>query len=58
MGRGEIKKLNGVIAKLLKTHRIKRLIAIGRDGSFRDVDELHRAKELPVIGVPAAIHNE
>jgi len=56
----EIKTSGGIqrAVDVLKTHKIEGLIVIGGDGSFRGASELHRASELPVIGVPATIDND
>ncbi len=56
----EMKSIKGIqkAADVLKTHGIEGLIVIGGDGSFRGASELHRASELPVIGVPATIDND
>ena len=56
----EMKSSRGIqkAADVLKTHGIEGLIVIGGDGSFRGASELHRASELPVIGVPATIDND
>jgi len=56
----EIKTGGGIqrAVDVLKTHRIEGFIVIGGEGSFRGASELHRASELPVIGVPATIDND
>jgi 6-phosphofructokinase 1 len=56
----EIKTYRGLkkAADNLEVNKIKGLIVIGGDGSFRGASELYEISGIPVIGVPATIDND
>jgi 6-phosphofructokinase 1 len=56
----EIKTEEGIskAAKVLKKNNVDGLIVIGGDGSFRAACALHKATDMPVIGIPATIDND
>jgi 6-phosphofructokinase 1 len=45
-------------SKILKNNKLDGLIVIGGDGSFNAASRIHKASQIPVIGIPATIDND
>ncbi|MGB6680287.1 MAG: ATP-dependent 6-phosphofructokinase [Candidatus Bathyarchaeia archaeon] len=59
--RAELMKSDEGITKaseILKKNELDGLIVIGGDGSFEAASRIHKASQIPVIGIPATIDND
>ena len=52
------KKYREIAYKNLKNHKIKKIVMVGGDGSFRALDKIHKEFKIDIIGVPATIDND
>jgi 6-phosphofructokinase 1 len=52
------KKYRKIAYKNLKNYKIKKLIILGGDGSFRALDKIHKEAKIDIIGIPATIDND